>query len=449
MILSTISQRKSDTEYQYYQYQYQCSDTELYIKQTEVNNKQSKIHRHHHLTSQQWLRSLKLNSSMSVGCFLLLPFQVASIAPTTLYPVCTAHFSLREDENNDPDPAEESQNRKKVGQRIRHNLKMSDEDIKKTIWKYSILCGYRNDGERRTGFRLHRDFTAIATTCLTGCVLTRHHRSPAGHTEGKRKGNDSPAIETLATRKREKYSKNGDLYASINVGEDPGFPEDHGGVCGNVLTKMNIAVTVINEQFHPIISYAYMTSSREFKVWDTLHRNILKKKSQRLKVLCWRCRGSNPGPHICENMCSTSELCLHTWWDPQDPTPDSDTGNKETVKSASKWDSLSHKVLPPECRQAPSCLVLLGTRFSPVWYKMSVKRVDKLDMSEIEIVDRSKLKKITTAERHMFPSTEITDGSCQLQWEGESDIYQNLTASPSPCRDFYAGEANGIQPADW
>ena len=74
----------------------------------------------------------------------------------------------------------------------------------------------------------------------------------------------------------------------------------HGGIYGNVVTKMNIAVTVTNEQFHLIISYAYMTSSREFKVWDTLHRNILKKKSQRLKVLFWRCRGSIPGPHICE-----------------------------------------------------------------------------------------------------------------------------------------------------
>lgn len=78
------------------------------------------------------------------------------------------------------------------------------------------------------------------------------------------------------------------------------YSPDHGGVYGNDVTKMNIAVTVTNEQFHPIISYAYMTSSRDFKVWDTLYRNILQKKSQRLKVLFWRCRGSNPGPHICE-----------------------------------------------------------------------------------------------------------------------------------------------------
>ena len=76
------------------------------------------------------------------------------------------------------------------------------------------------------------------------------------------------------------------------------YSPDHGGVCGNVVTKMNIAVTVINEEFHPIISYAYIISSREFKVWDTLHRNILKKKRQSSKVLFWRCRGSNPGPHI-------------------------------------------------------------------------------------------------------------------------------------------------------
>ena len=78
------------------------------------------------------------------------------------------------------------------------------------------------------------------------------------------------------------------------------YSPDHGGIYGNVVTKINIAVTVTNEQFHPIISYAYIISSREFKVWDTLHRNILKKKRQRLKLLCWRCRGSNPGPHICE-----------------------------------------------------------------------------------------------------------------------------------------------------
>ena len=31
---------------------------------------------------------------------------------------------------------------------------------------------------------------------------------------------------------------------------------------------------------------------------------------------------------------------------------------------------------------------------------------DKLDMSEIEKFDRSKLKKIPTAEKHMFPSKE-------------------------------------------
>ena len=74
----------------------------------------------------------------------------------------------------------------------------------------------------------------------------------------------------------------------------------HGGIYGNVVTKMNIAVKVTNEQFHPIISYAYLTSSRESKDWDTLHRNILQKNSQRLKVLFWKCRGSNKGPHICE-----------------------------------------------------------------------------------------------------------------------------------------------------
>lgn len=71
-------------------------------------------------------------------------------------------------QNNDPDPAEESQNRKKVGQRIRHILNMSDEDIKKPIWKYSILCGYRNDGERRKGFRLHRDVSV--GVLMWGCA---------------------------------------------------------------------------------------------------------------------------------------------------------------------------------------------------------------------------------------------------------------------------------------
>ena len=58
-------------------------------------------------------------------------------------------------------------------------------------------------------------------------------------------------------------------------------------------------------------------------------------------------------------------------WDSQDPSPESNKGNKASMKWTLKWDSLSHKVLLPECRQAPSCLVLLGTRFSPVWYKMS------------------------------------------------------------------------------
>ena len=66
--------------------------------------------------------------------------------------------------------------------------------------------------------------------------------------------------------------------------------------------------------------------------------------------------------------------CLSPWAfkvGTQNPALDSNKGNKSTVKRTLKWDSLSHKVLPPECRQAPSCLVLLGTRFSPVWYKMS------------------------------------------------------------------------------
>ena len=71
--------------------------------------------------------------------------------------------------NNDPDPAEDSQNRKKVGQRIRHILKMSDEDIKKKqIWKYSIVCGNRNDRERRTGFPLHRDVSVCVL--MWGCA---------------------------------------------------------------------------------------------------------------------------------------------------------------------------------------------------------------------------------------------------------------------------------------
>lgn len=96
------------------------------------------------------------------------------------------------------------------------------------------------------------------------------------------------------------------------------YSPDHGGVYGNGVTKMSIVVTVTNEQFHPIISYAYMTSSREFKVWDTLHRNILKKKSQRLvKKNCFgdaraRTRGLIYAKHVLY-LWATSQHLLTGW----------------------------------------------------------------------------------------------------------------------------------------
>ncbi|KAM7338629.1 hypothetical protein ACRRTK_002113 [Alexandromys fortis] len=44
---------------------------------------------------------------------------------------------------------------------------------------------------------------------------------------------------------------------------------------------------------------------------------------------------------------------------------------------------------------------------------------DKLDMSEVEKFDRSKLRQITTAERHTFPSKEIKMADKLDMSEGE------------------------------
>ena len=75
-------------------------------------------------------------------------------------------------------------------------------------------------------------------------------------------------------------------------------------------------------------------------------------------------------------------------WDSQDPATDSNKGNKDSMKWTSKWASLSHKVLLPECQQAPSCLVLLGTRFSPVWYKMSGRSIADCPTRELVSLGR-------------------------------------------------------------